>query len=149
MILSITHISDYLIEGIKSHTFSMFTPSKCGFLKKRLDWYGKNPMSCYPYICNSWLRVNNTIWQLRRRKLLPNYCHKVYVLAWLSTSLSTLLDLATVEKKSALCGVTWRKRRTMAAAREFFSLRTASVSKPQKCTMLVLVNLFSVVGEFL
>ena len=73
----------------------------------------------------------------------------MYVPAWLSTSLSTLLDLATVEKKSALCGVTWRKRRTMAAAREFFSLRTASVSKPQKCTMLVMVNLFSVVGEFL
>ena len=73
----------------------------------------------------------------------------MYVPAWLSTSLSTLLDLATVEKKSALCGVTWRKRRTMAAVREIFSLRTASVSKPQKCTMLVLVNLFSVVGEFL
>ena len=66
-----------------------------------------------------------------------------------STSLSTLLDLATVEKKSALCGVTWRKRRTMAAAREFFSLRTASVSKPQKCTMSVLVNLFPVVLELL
>ena len=73
----------------------------------------------------------------------------MYVPAWLSTSLSTLLDLATVEKKSALCGVTWRKRRTMAAAREIFSLRTASVSKPQKCTMSVVVNLFMVVGEFL
>ena len=63
--------------------------------------------------------------------------------------MSTLLDLATVEKKSALCGVTWRKRRTMAAAREFFSLRTASVSKPQKCTMSVLGNSFPVVGELL
>ena len=67
----------------------------------------------------------------------------MYVPAWLSTSLSTLLDLATVEKKSALCGVTWRKRRTMTAAREIFSLRTASVSKPEKCTMSVLVNLVS------
>ena len=73
----------------------------------------------------------------------------MFVPAWLSTSLSTLLDLATVEKKSALCGVTWRKRRTIAAAREIFSLRTASVSKPQKCTMLVLGNLIPVVGELL